>query len=320
MIHKELWFTDKNKCEILIKEFSEMTSPIIVKSYYSLISNGTEKLVLSGNVPIELQSEMRVNYQKGDFNFPISYGYSVIGEVVKGPQNILGKMVHVMHPHHEYCAIQDQNDLYFLPENIHYQTASLASNIETALTAYWDAQLDEGDLVLIVGYGLIGQLLAEIIKNFGFKVIIFDINQQELIIKNGFDLFNPDNSTSNFNCAFNCSANEKGLQIGIDSVGFEGKIIEMSWYGNQSVNINLGGSFHAKRKKIIASQVSHIPGFMSDEWTFLKRKQLVFKLISQGIFNHILINKVQLEDAPNYYQKLLNNYCPTTIIQYACTQ
>ncbi|MGB8769956.1 MAG: hypothetical protein WCC92_10095, partial [Candidatus Korobacteraceae bacterium] len=82
-----------------------------------------------------------------------------------------------------------------------------------------------------------------------------------------------------FDLAFHASGSAAGLQVAIDRVGMEGRIVEVSWYGTAEVPLRLGGTFHSQRKTIVASQVSHLPSFQTSRWDRIRRKQLVFSLL-----------------------------------------
>ena len=110
-----------------------------VRSLYSAVSSGSERLVLAGRVPPDLHASMRVPYMAGDFPFPIKYGYSLVGTVEQGPSHLLAKVVHLLHPHQDVCLV-DATDVFPVPDGIPPSRAALASNMETAITAIWDAR------------------------------------------------------------------------------------------------------------------------------------------------------------------------------------
>lgn len=85
MTIKELWHTDSLHTEIRTKELLPPDGTLIIRSEYSLISAGTERIVASGLVPEEIYSFMKVPGMEGSFSFPLKYGYSVAGKVAGGP-------------------------------------------------------------------------------------------------------------------------------------------------------------------------------------------------------------------------------------------
>ena len=70
-----------------------------VKTRYSGISRGTERLVWSGRVPPSEYDRMRAPFQGGAFPFPVKYGYCAVGRIVEGPG--IGARVFVLHPHQD---------------------------------------------------------------------------------------------------------------------------------------------------------------------------------------------------------------------------
>ena len=96
---KAVWHLSATTTTILPAGDATAVSPVIqLKSLYSLISNGTEKRVASGQVPPQLHAQMRVPYQEGDFSFPVKYGYSLVGKVMSPGHRWLGRAVHLLHP------------------------------------------------------------------------------------------------------------------------------------------------------------------------------------------------------------------------------
>ena len=102
-----------------------------VRSLYSGISRGTERLVLAGRVPPEEFSRMRAPLQEGDFPFPVKYGYCAVGMVEAGPADWLGRTVFCLHPHQDRFLAPIAK-LAAIPEGIPPRRATLAANIETA--------------------------------------------------------------------------------------------------------------------------------------------------------------------------------------------
>jgi len=93
---------------------------------------------------------MRAPFQEGDFPFPIKYGYSAVGRVEEGPQDLMGKAVYCLFPHQESFVVS-ASTLSILPDNLPPRRAVLAANMETALNAVWDSGVAPGDRVAIVG-------------------------------------------------------------------------------------------------------------------------------------------------------------------------
>lgn len=300
----ELWFT--SPCKIEIKEVDLLPpseGELVVRSLYSMVSAGTERLVSSGQLSPQNYQEMKVPYMKGDFSFPFTYGYSLVGEVMDGDDDLKGRFVHLLHPHKQVITVKAK-DVFVLPHHTDLKNAVLASNLETAVNAVWDSKVSIGDKALVVGFGLIGALVAGVLKlNSLVQVFVVEQNEKRAALakKLGFEVLEqvPNNY---FDVAFHSSANVVGLQQSIDAVAFEGSVIELSWYGAKEVRLKLGGDFHSKRKKIIASQVSHIPGDKTNRWDYLRRKNLVFEILRHDYFAQLPMIEIGLEDCDVLYE------------------
>lgn len=277
-----------------------------IKALYSLISTGTERLVASGKVPEELHASMQVPYMEGSFSLPVKYGYSLVGEVVDGPENLKRKIVHLLHPHQDYCVVLAE-DVFVIPREIPSQRAILASNLETALNALWDSGVSAGDKVMVAGFGIIGSLVVRLLTLMpAVQVMVIDTdpNRKKLAETMGFSTAHAEELDADFDLAFHCSGHETGLQTCIDKAGPEGKVIEMSWYGNKPVTLNLGGTFHSQRKSIISSQVSSLPASKQARWNFYRRKQVVFELLKNPAFDQHIAATIAFQELPALFEKI----------------
>ena len=129
-----------------------------VRTLFSAISRGTERLVFNGLVPEGEYQRMRAPMQAGDFPFPVKYGYAAAGIVEAGPDDFLGRHVFSLHPHQDRFRVSAEAVLP-LPEGVPPARAALGANAETALNAIWDADVQPEMRVLVFGAGLLGCLL-----------------------------------------------------------------------------------------------------------------------------------------------------------------
>lgn len=313
---RALWFTAPGKAALLPESgVSPVVSPVgtpvatdetdafcTIRTLYSAISEGTERLVLAGKVPPDLHQSMKVPYMGGDFSFPVKYGYSLAGIVEDGPANLIGAPVHLLHPHQDICRVRTA-DVFRIPEDVPPRRAVLASNMETAVTAIWDARPAVGERILIVGFGSVGALTAQILRSMpGVDLYIAELDdtRNRAARALGFRTGRPDGNEK-FDLAFHTSGSASGLQESIDSVGPEGRIIDVSWYGSAETPLRLGGTFHSQRKTIIASQVSHLPAFQTPRWDRVRRKQLVFSLLRDPAFDFLQNREIPFNQLPEFF-------------------
>jgi 2-desacetyl-2-hydroxyethyl bacteriochlorophyllide A dehydrogenase len=304
---KSLWFEEAGKAVFREDELPDLRKGwCCIDTSYSAISPGTERLVFLGDVPNDLFSQMKTAYMGGDFAFPLKYGYSLVGRIIDGSFERIGQTVHILHPHQNRCVVREE-DAFPVPDDIPSKRATLASNMETAVNAVWDSGLTIGERALVVGFGIVGSLVARLLSFFpGVEVTITDNNPLKLSLaeKMEFDVQSPDNKSNAFDVAFHASGDPNGLQSAIDSVGFEGRVVELSWYGKKEVSLNLGGSFHSMRKKILSSQVSSIPPQFRSKWDFNKRKSLVFEFLARDVFDTHITHSYPFDDLVRVFDDL----------------
>lgn len=299
---QSLWHLSPH--ESVLQEAQLPSQGINIHSLHSLISIGTERLVATGQVPDALADDMRVPYQEGDLSLPVKYGYSLVGKVNQLDHELHGKVVHLLHPHQDRIRVASE-DLFVVPEGIPARRATLASNLETAVNAVWDSRVSIGDRVLVVGGGMIGILIADLVQKIaGTAVFLAEIREDRLQMAEAWGIKPWTASEGPCDVAFHSSVHEAGLQAAIDAVGKEGKVIELSWYGEREVQVKLGGSFHSQRKSIKVSQVSAIPPERIPRWNYKRRKEVVFDLLTDPQFDRYLTNEVMFGDLPQFFHSL----------------
>ena len=303
---RAFWWESRNQGEIRIEAVSGPNAKEVqIKALYSLISPGTESLIGRGGVPKSQWNQMRCAHMGGEFPFPVKYGYSIVGEVVDGDAELLGRKAHMMYPHQELFNI-GKSALAFIPENVPVRRACLASNLETALTGIWDSELKPGESVLVAGFGAVGSLIATLSSMIpGVEVFVFDKNKSALsrARKWGFDLYGEERARD-LDLSFHCSGNPAACQLALDALGHEGRLVELSWYGDKETVLRMGESFHRDRKRIISSQVSSIPGSMHNRWDFTRRKHTVFRLLGNQVFDRHLGSDISLKEMPRVMQTI----------------
>ena len=301
-----LWHINSTTSDLLLEKPSHSNLKQF-KSVCSMVSSGTERLVASGLVDVSFQEKMKVPYQSGSFDLPIKYGYSLI---IQGDDGRLG---HVMHPHQDVVEIAEE-DIFWTQPDIPPQRLALISNMETVLNAIWDADIRGNEKIAICGFGNIGALLANTLRIFkGREAAIIEISDWRWAkaIELGWNLHDD---LESYDIVFNTSTSEKGLQYCLDHLNYEGKLVELSWYGNKKVNLELGKNFHYNRLRIIASQVSQIPGHMRDKYNYRTRKQLALEILKDSSFDALITDTIPFENSPQFFNELRNEVSSEGII------
>lgn len=295
--YRALWHLDQNRSSLQEDNLGIAgEEDLVISAAYSMISTGTERLVARGELNDAFMEHMKVPFMKGSFSLPIQYGYSMVG-LAPG-----GDAFHFLHPHQDQVHIPAAH-LYPLPKSLPLKRAALLSNMETVINAFWDAGIQEGERVGILGFGNIGSLLAySLLSYWNIHPVVFEtdswraLQAQEL----GFQV----NATGQFDVLFHTTASGAGLQFGLKRLHFEGRLIELSWYGNKEVTLHLGDVFHYNRLTILSSQVSSIPLKMRNKETFLTRKELAAKILADDGFDRLIEKPIPFEESPFFFERL----------------
>ena len=289
---------------------------VTIQTLYSGISRGTESLVYQGKVPISERYRMKCPHQVGDFSYPVSYGYACVGKIIETQSDVSNlktdDLVFVLHPHQDFFQVHEDM-CNPIPTSLPANQAVLSANMETALNAVWDAELGTTNHHMVIGAGVVGLLTAFCLKSFSENTpTIIDINKnkKKTATSLGLNFLTPDEFSANATRPehiFNTSASARGLQFAIDSAGFETRIIEMSWYGDKQVSLDLGGSFHSKRLQIISSQVGHVAPAKRDTYSYCDRMQEAMKLLSDPRLSALLEPEIAFETLPDHLHDIFND-------------
>ncbi len=306
---RALWYVEPFKAALRPECLPEAGSnEVLLKSRFSGISRGTERLVFSGEVPKTEFERMRAPMQSGEFPFPVKYGYCTTAIAETGPKDLKGRAFFCLHPHQDFFLAPAES-LVPIPSQVPLKRATLAANMETALNAHWDAATSPCDRIAIVGAGIVGLLVSYIAARIpGTDVIVIDPNpaRRPIVESFGARFAAPDDATDDRDVVFHASASSAGLATALSCAGFEGRVVELSWFGNKPVSAPLGGAFHARRIQLISSQVGQIAGTHRARWDYRKRMMAALSLLDRDTLDQLVDEEIEFSDAPNRLPAILD--------------
>ena len=161
-VARSLWYAKKGVVELRTARLPPPApGEACVRTLFSGISRGTERLVFEGSIGQSEWERMRCPMQEGAFPFPVKYGYCATGVVEDGPADLVGRQVFCLHPHQDFFNAPVAA-LAPIPDDVPARRATLAANMETALNALWDSGAGPGDRIVVVGAGIVGLLVASL--------------------------------------------------------------------------------------------------------------------------------------------------------------
>jgi len=126
----------------------------------------------------------------------------------------------------------------------------------------------------------------------------------------------PSGIDGDFDCVFQASGQGAGLATALAIAGFEADIIDVSWYGDATVNLSLGQAFHSRRLRLISSQVGAIAPRARGRFDHRRRMAVVQRLLGDMRLDSLLGTRVTFEDLPRKMGSLLTGrggLCPVVV-------
>jgi threonine dehydrogenase-like Zn-dependent dehydrogenase len=303
-----LWYESAGVVALRATQLPEPVSGFArIRSLFSGISRGTERLVLGGRVPREEWTRMRAPLQEGDFPFPVKYGYCAAGVVDAGPADLLGRAVFCLHPHQDRF-IAPAGMLALVPDGVPTRRATLAANMETALNALWDSGAGPADRIVVIGGGITGLLTGFLAARLpGARVTLCDIDpsRAEMVEHLGMAFAHPDALPLGADVVFHTSASESGLAAAIACAGVEACVVDMSWYGDKAISVRLGGAFHSRRLRIVSSQVGMVAPSRRVRWPHQRRLGAALELLRDARLDALVRETIDFADAPRELPRVL---------------
>ena len=310
---RALWYIAPGKAELRPATIGDAgPGGVLVRTLYSGLSRGTERLIFEGKVPEKEWSRMKAPAQEGEFPFPVKYGYSAVGMVEDGPAGLKGKHVFALYPHQDRFVVQAER-AFIIPDNVPPRRATLAANMETALNILWDGGAQPADRIVIVGGGIVGMLVAALASRLpGADVTLVDIeaSRAEVAGKLGVKFSAPDQAPGDADLVIHTTASATGLTLALQLAGVEGTIVEASWFGSSMVNVPLGDSFHSRRLRLISSQVGNVCASRAKRWSTRRRLEAAIGMLADDRLDALLGEEVPFAELPQQLSRLLSPKAP----------
>jgi 2-desacetyl-2-hydroxyethyl bacteriochlorophyllide A dehydrogenase len=338
---RALYFTKPGQVELREEPLLPQPGQVRVRSRLMGISHGTELLAFRGQLPTALEADSTLKGLPGRLAYPLKYGYSNCGVVEEAgpragarpapgagqrPAPGAGQRVFAFYPHQDRFDA-DPGELLPLPPGVSDEQAVFLPNLETALGIVHDAGVRFGESVLVVGLGVVGLLVSALLLQSGVALLIAveplekrrrraealgcrTFSSQEARLRERIAELTGGRGPD---AAVNCSGSEAGLQLGLDTLCFEGTQVEASWYGSRRVSLELGAAFHRRRLRLVSSQVSRVAAALGPRWDKRRRLEMALALLPALDPSGWITHRFKLECAQEAFELL--DRCPQDVLQ-----
>jgi threonine dehydrogenase-like Zn-dependent dehydrogenase len=307
---RAFWVAEPGRGEIRPEPLpAPAATEALVRTLFSGISRGTETLVFKGNVPASERERMRAPFQAGDFPSPVKYGYCNVGVVEQGPAELGGRHVFCLYPHQTRYVVP-ASALHVLPDDVPPARAVLAANLETAVNALWDAAPRVGDRIAIVGAGTVGCLAAWLAARVaGTEVELIDVDERKEAAARalGVPFRAPAAARPEADVVIHASGTAAGLATALGLAAFEATVVELSWYGDATPAVPLGGAFHSRRLTLQSSQVGTVAAAQRARWDHARRMKLVMRLLAHAELDALVTGESPFDELPAVLARLASS-------------
>ena len=166
---------------------------------------------------------------------------------------------------------------------------------------------DVDDLVL-VGAGVVGLLAAALLARVpGLDLIVCDRDPSRAGAAGalGLRFCPPGRAPGGRDLVVHASGNPEGLRMALGLAGFEGRVVEASWFGDREATLPLGEAFHARRLSLVSSQVGAVAPAMRGRRSHAERLALALALLEDARFDALLGPSTPFADLPAAMPALL---------------
>lgn len=300
-----------------------------VRTLHSGISAGTELAAYRGTSPHlsrvwDLSRRLFVDGTT-EIGYPVTNaGYEEVGEVVElgaGVEDVaLGDRVWGTW-NHRTEAVLDASVARerILPADVDARIGMFSHIGAVALNAVLDADIHVGETVVVFGLGVPGQIVAQLARLNGARVIVVDgiAARRELALELGATLaLDPASGVAEqvreltgglgADVCIEVTGNQRALHEAIRTVAYSSRVVVAGFLQGDGAGLRLGEEFHHNRIQLICSQISGSAPALQHRWNRLRLNRTVLDLAAHGVLRltELITHTVPFTEAAQAYRML----------------
>jgi threonine dehydrogenase-like Zn-dependent dehydrogenase len=318
---------------------------IRVKTLFSGISHGTEMNVYRGIAPFfrrksDHESRLFRDAEESEtWQYPVRsndpgvwyMGYANVGQVVEVGREVTefaqGDIVYTDAPHQSEYVKRADRGIVKLPSHIKPEHGIILTNLMTTYNGILDTKIKLGDIVVVQGLGLIGQLILQMARMSGAKVIGIDTldKRLETALENGaFKVYNPlkcddvayeirkDTNNRGADAVFEATGVQRALHQAIRIAAPDSVVTCMGWYQGPSTDLDLSEEFHHNRVTLRSSQTGNINPEIRHLWNHDRKRETCVELLGQLNLDRLITHRIPYEQIAEAY-RMVDNKNPDVI-------
>jgi 2-desacetyl-2-hydroxyethyl bacteriochlorophyllide A dehydrogenase len=287
------------------------SNEVRLRTLYSGISAGTELTAYRGSNPYlhkqwDSARRLFISAEQPTLTYPVSgWGYEEVGEVIERGsevQNVsIGDVIFGTWGHRTHHIVGEEYAQARVQAKSLDAIFGLFSQIGAiALNGVHDARIRIGETVVVFGMGTLGQIVGQLAKKSGARVVGVDRFEKRLEIareSNAADIVLnagdgevaerirglTDNRGADI--AIEATGSSSALDQAVRSVAYSAKVVALGFFQGEATGLFLGEEFHHNRVNIVGSQIFGTDPELTYRWTQLRLVQTFMRLQADGIIN-----------------------------------
>ena len=324
-------FTSARQAEVIpVAEEQPGEGEVQLETLFSGISAGTELTTYRGSNPYlnsEWDPERRL-FVPGQTSqsYPVDgMGYEEVGRVAavgRGVDDeVVGKLVWGAWGHRSHAVRPVEWALQrLLPDGSDPLAGIFAKIGAIALNAVLDADIHVGETVVVFGAGVPGQIVAQLARLNGARVISADLDpaRRALAQKLGaWKVLDPGEGnlaeqvravTENrgADVVIEMSGSYHALHEAIRTVAYSSRVVVGGFFQGAATPVLLGEEFHHNRVSVVGSQISGVAPALQHRWNELRMSRTALELERSGQLRlrELITHRIPAAAAPGAFTML----------------
>jgi 2-desacetyl-2-hydroxyethyl bacteriochlorophyllide A dehydrogenase len=303
-----------------------------LRTLHSGISAGTELTAYRGSNPYlhkqwDPTRKLFIPTEQPTLTYPvIGWGYEEVGEVVELGDEVravsIGDIIFGTWGHRTHHIVDQE----YARDRIQAKSLDAVFGIFSqigaiAMNGVHDARIRIGETVAVFGMGTLGQIVGQLAKKSGARVIGIDRYEMRLEIaqqSGAADIvLNAEGDgvaehirelTENrgADLAIEVTGAAPALNQAVRSVAYSARVIAMGFFQGEATGLFLGEEFHHNRVNIVGSQISGTDPELSYRWNRLRLAQTFMRLQADRVIDlkPIISHLIPFENAQEAFRIL----------------
>jgi len=303
-----------------------------LRTLYSGISAGTELTAYRGSNPYlhkqwDTSRKLFIPAEQPTLQYPVSgWGYEEVGEVVELGSDVsdvsIGEVIFGTWGHRTHHIVGDDYACDCVQAKSLDAIFGVFSQIGAiAINGVHDARIRIGETVAVFGMGTLGQIVGQLARKSGAKVVGVDRFEKRLeiarqsgaadIVLNAGDgevaeRIRAITDNRGADVAIEGTGSTIALNQAIRSVAYSAKVVALGFFQGDATGLFLGEEFHHNRVNIVGSQIFGTDPELTYRWNRLRLVQTFMRLQADGVIDlkPIISHVVPFDDAGEAFRIL----------------